>query len=93
MLRGNGQAEVFFIEQLHLLYFTMTKMDLIRSHLCFQLNNALCLLLEPFGEMEVGWCCSEAAFDSSGLTECWEVLVLQRVGRSQQGIHAVEFLK
>lgn len=46
----------------------MTKMDLIRSHLCFQLNNALCLLLEPFGEMEIGWCCSEAAFHSSGLT-------------------------
>lgn len=45
----------------------MTKMDLIRNHLYFQLNNALCLLLEPSGDMEIGWCCSEAAFYSSGL--------------------------
>ena len=44
----------FFIKQLHLLHSVMTKMDLIREQLCFRLNNALCLLLEPLGKMEVG---------------------------------------
>lgn len=49
-----AKLKKFFIKQLHLLYFIMTKMDLIRKHLCFQLNNALCLLFEPFGKMEIG---------------------------------------
>lgn len=86
-----AKLKQFFIEQLHLLYFIMTRMDLIRKHLCLQLNNALCLLLEPFGRMEIGY----PAPLRSGFYSY--VPVQRRAPQSCQNpakiIHAIEFLK